>query len=89
MILHWIRASRPKTLLASLVPVFIGSVLAYSKYGIIEFQIPMLCFLFSLLVQIGTNFANDYFDYVKGGIPRVELGLREWFNLELFNQERC
>ncbi|MEC8043386.1 MAG: 1,4-dihydroxy-2-naphthoate octaprenyltransferase [Verrucomicrobiota bacterium] len=74
MILHWIRASRPKTLLASLVPVYIGSVLAYSKYGIIEFQIPMLCFLFSLLVQIGTNFANDYFDYVKGGDTRSRIG---------------
>ena len=74
MILHWIRASRPKTLLASLVPVFIGSVLAYSKHGIIGFQIPMLCFLFSLLVQIGTNFANDYFDYVKGGDTQSRIG---------------
>lgn len=46
-------------------PVFVGSALAFQA-GSFQWIPSLLCLLFALLIQIGTNFANDYFDYIKG-----------------------
>ena len=61
----WFLAIRPKTLPAAVCPVLVGSALAVQAHG---FQaIPaLLCLLFALLIQVGTNFANDYYDFLKG-----------------------
>jgi 1,4-dihydroxy-2-naphthoate octaprenyltransferase len=61
----WIIASRPKTLPAAVVPVMVGSALAINqgKFFPIYSIIALIC---SLLIQIGTNFTNDLFDYLKG-----------------------
>lgn len=61
----WIAASRPKTLPAALVPVMVGSALAYNhgSFNILFSVIALLCLL---LIQIGTNFTNDLYDYYKG-----------------------
>ncbi|RMD48585.1 MAG: 1,4-dihydroxy-2-naphthoate polyprenyltransferase [Ignavibacteria bacterium] len=58
-------ASRPKTLLAAFVPVIIGSALAYSvgKFHPLAALVALVC---SLLIQIGTNFVNDLYDYLAG-----------------------
>jgi 1,4-dihydroxy-2-naphthoate octaprenyltransferase len=61
----YISASRPKTWIAGISPVLIGTVLA-AKEGSISLPLFTCCILFSLLIQIGTNFANDYFDYING-----------------------
>ena len=61
----WILASRPKTLLAAVVPVMVGSALAIS---INKFFLPYSIFalICSILIQIGTNFTNDLYDFLKG-----------------------
>ena len=61
----WLLASRPKTLLAAVVPVMVGSALAISmnKFFLPYSIIALLC---SVLIQIGTNFTNDLYDYLKG-----------------------
>ncbi len=61
----WWLAARPRTLPASIVPVLVGSAIA-ARSG--QFQaLPFLAALLaSLLIQIGTNYANDLFDYLKG-----------------------
>jgi 1,4-dihydroxy-2-naphthoate octaprenyltransferase len=61
----WFIASRPKTLLAAVVPVMVGSALAISMK---KFFLPYSLFalLCSVLIQIGTNFTNDLYDYLKG-----------------------
>jgi 1,4-dihydroxy-2-naphthoate octaprenyltransferase len=61
----WILAARPKTLLAAVVPVLVGSALAIS---IGKFFLPYSIFalLCSILIQIGTNFTNDLYDFLKG-----------------------
>ncbi|GAB4281891.1 MAG: 1,4-dihydroxy-2-naphthoate polyprenyltransferase [Opitutales bacterium] len=61
----WILAARPRTLPISIMPVVLGSALAYhSDHFLI---VPALvCLLFALLVQIGANYANDYYDFIKG-----------------------
>lgn len=61
----WWLAARPRTLPAAIVPVLVGSAIA-ARAG--QFQaLPFLAALLaSLLIQIGTNYANDLFDYLKG-----------------------
>ena len=62
---HWLLAARPKTLPAAACPVAAGSVLAYAD-GTFQLVPASLALAFALLVQFGTNFANDYFDFKKG-----------------------
>lgn len=61
----WMLAARPKTLWAGAGPVFMGTALAKADGGF--HPLAAACaFAGALLIQIGTNFANDYFDFVKG-----------------------
>jgi len=61
----WILASRPKTLLAAFVPVMVGSSLALNegKFTLIYALVALIC---SVLIQTGTNFVNDLYDYLLG-----------------------
>lgn len=70
---RWLVAIRLKTLPAALVPVGLGCLLAWD-IGAFEEVPALLCFAFALLVQIGTNFANDYFDGIKGTDTLDRLG---------------
>ena len=62
---YWILAARPKTLPAAIAPVLAGSALAW-QHGVFKWLPALLCMSFALLIQIATNYANDYFDYKKG-----------------------
>lgn len=75
----WVLAARPKTLSGAAVPVMIGSALAYNQAGGSSFHLLpcILCFLFAFLMQIDSNFINDYFDFVRGNDdPATRLGPR-------------
>jgi 1,4-dihydroxy-2-naphthoate octaprenyltransferase len=61
----WLEAARPRTLPAAVAPVAVGSALA-AHDGAFAPGAALLCLGFALLVQIGTNFANDYYDFVHG-----------------------
>lgn len=61
----WIMAARLKTLFAGVAPVVLGCALA-AQIGAFQVVPATLCLLFAVLTQIGCNYANDYFDYVKG-----------------------
>ncbi|MDD5609852.1 MAG: 1,4-dihydroxy-2-naphthoate polyprenyltransferase, partial [Ignavibacterium sp.] len=61
----FILASRPKTLLASLVPVIVGSSAAY-KYGGFKPIHALVALLCSVLIQVSTNFINDLYDFLSG-----------------------
>ncbi len=69
----WFEASRPKTLWAAVAPVLIGSAMAYSD-GKIHLLSACVALLGAMLIQIGTNFANDYFDFKKGVDTKDRLG---------------
>jgi 1,4-dihydroxy-2-naphthoate octaprenyltransferase len=69
----WIMASRPKTLSAAVAPVLIGSAMAYAD-GFFSPLIALATLMGALFIQIGTNFANDYFDFVKGTDTDQRLG---------------
>lgn len=61
----WILASRPKTLLAAVVPVVTGtSIVSFeTKVNILASAVALIC---AILIQIGTNFVNDLYDFLSG-----------------------
>lgn len=61
----WILAARPKTLPAAAAPVIIGTAMAYAA-GAFHLLFALAALAGALLIQIGTNLANDYFDFKKG-----------------------
>ncbi|MGE5196184.1 MAG: 1,4-dihydroxy-2-naphthoate polyprenyltransferase [Anaerolineae bacterium] len=61
----WTHAIRPRTLAISICPVIIGSTLALTD-GYFDFPIFLSTIFASLFIQIGTNLANDYFDFING-----------------------
>lgn len=69
----WVNASRPKTLAAAFVPVIVGASLA-AQHGEFIFFNSSIALLCAFLIQIGTNFANDYFDFVKGADTEDRIG---------------
>ena len=71
----WLEATRPKTLPAAVAPVLLGTAMAHSD-GQLHLLPAAICLVFALLVQIGTNFANDYLDGVKGTDTGARLGPR-------------
>jgi 1,4-dihydroxy-2-naphthoate octaprenyltransferase len=71
----WLEAARPRTLPAAVAPVLVGSALAW-RDGFFQPGAAALCLGFALLVQIGTNFANDYYDFVRGADSPDRLGPR-------------
>lgn len=69
----WKLAVRPKTLPAALAPVIVGIALALSDNVFALF--PALAAMGgALLLQIGVNLANDYFDFQKGVDSEERLG---------------
>ena len=70
----WLLAARPATLAAAIAPVLVGTGAAL--HGGLEIHehifIPIL--LAALLIQIGTNFANDVFDFRRGADTPERLG---------------
>ena len=70
---RWVIASRPKTMTAAIAPVLLGSALAYyeSAFDIITF---LFILISACLIQLGTNFTNDLFDYIKGTDNNDRLG---------------
>ena len=71
----WFEPTRPKTLPAAVAPVVLGTAMAHSD-GQFHLLPAAICLVFALLVQIGTNFANDYLDSIKGTDTDARLGPR-------------
>ena len=69
----WLLAARPKTLPAAIAPVLVGSAIAYHD-GLFQTIPALLALVAALLIQIGTNLANDLFDYKKGADNESRLG---------------
>jgi 1,4-dihydroxy-2-naphthoate octaprenyltransferase len=69
----WLLAARPRTLAVSVAPVAVGSAVAVSEGG--ARAGPALAALAgALLLQVGSNFANDLFDFEKGVDTEARIG---------------
>jgi len=70
----WLSALRIKTLIASIAPVSVGFSLSATKSSEFPIYSFLGCLLFALLLQVGTNFANDYYDFKRGADNDRRLG---------------
>jgi 1,4-dihydroxy-2-naphthoate octaprenyltransferase len=62
---RWIVGARPRTLPAAVVPVAVGTACAVGEGGITWWRVAA-ALVVSLALQVGTNYANDYSDGVRG-----------------------
>ncbi len=70
----WVGAIRPKTLIASFVPVLVGTAVARAVGLPLKWEISGLAFLSAALIQIGTNFVNDALDFKMGADTEERVG---------------
>src|SRR4051794_41472521 len=61
----WIEAARPRTLPASAAPVLVGTAAGAADGGLVWWRFA-LALLVAVAVQVAVNYANDYFDGVRG-----------------------
>ena len=71
---HWITAARPPTLPAAVVPVLVGTAAAYGVEDSFSVAVFLATLAAAVLIQIGTNFANDVFDFEHGADTAERLG---------------
>ncbi|MBI4295844.1 MAG: 1,4-dihydroxy-2-naphthoate octaprenyltransferase [Chloroflexi bacterium] len=85
----WLMAVRLSFLTAAMVPILLGTAIAWLKTGTLAWGIFLLTLLAGLLIQAGTNIFNDYFDHkssndevnrefvrpFSGGSRVIQLGL--------------
>ena len=69
----WLMAIRIPTLPAAIVPVLVGTAIAVAD-GAFRLGSFLVVLVACLLIQIGTNLANDYFDNLKGADTAERLG---------------
>ena len=70
----WWLAMRPKTLTVSLVPVLVGSAVAWSQTHTFHWLPALIALLAAMLIQIGTNLHNDVSDFERGADTPQRLG---------------
>jgi 1,4-dihydroxy-2-naphthoate octaprenyltransferase len=68
-------AARPRTLPAGLAPVLLGIALA-ARDGALHVAAAVAAVVGAMAIQIGTNYANDYFDNEKGADTADRIGPR-------------
>ena len=67
---HWILAARLRTLPAAIAPVLLGWSICIDKH----LASAVAALLGAILIQIATNFANDYFDFINGADTEERVG---------------
>jgi len=70
---RWVLAARPKTLTGAMIPVILGSALAYHD-GVMKWALVICCALFAGFMQIAANMINDLYDFQKGTDREDRLG---------------
>ncbi|MDR7443732.1 MAG: 1,4-dihydroxy-2-naphthoate polyprenyltransferase [Armatimonadota bacterium] len=69
----WVLAARPATLPAAVAPVLVGSATA-AHLGAFHLPAALASLWVALWIQIGTNLANDVYDFLHGSDPPHRLG---------------
>lgn len=72
----WLLATRPATLTAALAPVLVGAAASAHAAGVsrVRWSAVIAAALGATFIQIGTNLANDVFDFEKGADTAERLG---------------
>ena len=61
----WVAGARPRTLPAAVVPVVVATAVAHAEGEVIWWR-AVAALVVALSIQVGTNYANDYSDGVRG-----------------------
>jgi len=70
----WWMGARPRTLVAAVVPVLVGA--SWAGRAAVSIPRSLLALLVAVALQIGVNYANDYFDGVGGVDTAARVGPR-------------
>src|SRR3954469_3275779 len=62
---RWVAGARVRTLPAAVVPVVVGTAVA-SAEGTVVWWRAVAALVVALAIQVGTNYANDYHDGIRG-----------------------
>jgi 1,4-dihydroxy-2-naphthoate octaprenyltransferase len=69
---RWVLGARPRTLPAAVVPVLVGTAAAHPRFGSAIPAVSQVwlravaALVVALAIQVGTNYANDYSDGIRG-----------------------
>ncbi len=69
----WLAATRPKTLPAAIVPVVLGTAMAFAD-GMVHIPSALVALVCALLIQIATNFINEVYDFRTGADTEDRVG---------------
>jgi len=69
----WLRGARPRTLVASICPVLVGTAVAASDGRLVPWR-ALAALVVSVAIQVGVNYANDYSDGVRGTDTPARVG---------------
>ena len=62
----WLAEMRAPFLTAAIIPVILGTCVAWASSGIFLLDVFLLTLAAGIFVHIGSNIANDYFDHLSG-----------------------
>jgi 1,4-dihydroxy-2-naphthoate octaprenyltransferase len=62
---RWVAGARPRTLPVAVVPVAVGTAVASAQGRVVWWRVAA-ALIVSLAIQVGTNYANDYSDGIRG-----------------------
>ncbi len=69
----WVRGARPRTLVAAVCPVLVGTAAAAAE-GPLRAWRALAALVVALALQVGVNYANDYSDGVRGTDTPARVG---------------
>lgn len=69
----WLLAARPRTLAVAVGPIAVGTAVASGQGGA-QFGPAFAALLGAVLLQLGSNFANDVYDFEKGADTDARIG---------------
>jgi 1,4-dihydroxy-2-naphthoate octaprenyltransferase len=61
----WVLGARPRTLVAAVCPVLVGTAVAASEGPVVAWR-ALAALVVALALQVGVNYANDYSDGLRG-----------------------
>ncbi len=62
----WMKAVRAPFFTATVIPVILGSVVAWNRTGLFNWGYLWLTLMGIIFIHAGTNLSNDYFDHTSG-----------------------
>jgi 1,4-dihydroxy-2-naphthoate polyprenyltransferase len=69
----WVQGARPRTLVAAVCPVLVGTAAAASEGPVVAWR-AAAALVVAVALQVGVNFANDYSDGLRGTDTPARLG---------------